>query len=179
MGEFLQKLPSEIQVHVKSITKSSGLPETEESYERIAQGWLDKEKIFYDEMSKENMIEVEFLEANNVKGAVVLTFSGSLVLVGPLVNKVRKCGYNSIGIRKDVPEMVTKANSSLKRDIKLNESIAFENGPVLSTSPVYKIAVCQDVLTAIEEEEKLAEMTVVMGTQFIEVNRLMLPEKTD
>jgi len=177
MGEFLQQLPAEIQVHIKSITKSSGLPETEVSWEQIAQGWLDKEKRFQEEMKKENMIEVDSLPSDSAKGAVILTFSGSLVLVGPLVEGTRKCGYNSIGIRRDVPEMVTKENSSLQSDITLKQPVTFENGPVLSTSPAYKIAICQEELTAIEEEEKLSEVTAIMETEFTEINKLMLPAK--
>lgn len=179
MGEVLQQLASEIQRHIKFITKKSGLPDTEESYEKLAQGWLEKERAFVDEVAKENLIEVESLSIDDEKGAVVLTYSGSLVLIGPKINDIRKTGYNSIGIRKDVPEMVTMEGSILEHDIRIKEPVVFEKGPVKSTSAVYKIAVCPDNITLIVQEEKLSNVTIVVGTQFIEINQKMLPAKIE
>ncbi|KKK73521.1 hypothetical protein LCGC14_2892980, partial [marine sediment metagenome] len=40
MGEFLDKIPENIQDHIREITKTSGLPPDEESVEKIAKGWL-------------------------------------------------------------------------------------------------------------------------------------------
>ena len=99
MGEILNQLPPEIQVHIKGITKSAGLPDDEESYEKMAKGWTDKKKIFEEQIAEQNMMEVDILAIDDAKGAVALTYSGSLVLIGPLLDGFRKAGYNSIGIR--------------------------------------------------------------------------------
>jgi hypothetical protein len=45
MGEYLDQVPGEVQDHIRQITKSSGLPDTEESVEMIAQGWLEKKEL--------------------------------------------------------------------------------------------------------------------------------------
>ena len=42
MGEYLDKIPSEVQDHIRQITRTSGLPDTEDSVEMIAKGWIDK-----------------------------------------------------------------------------------------------------------------------------------------
>lgn len=175
MGEILNQLPSEIQIHIKGIAKSAGLSDDEESYEKLAKGWLDKKTIFETQIADQNMMEVESLNKDDEKGAVALTFSGSLVLIGPLVEGFRKAGYNSIGIRKNVPDSMVQENSKLAADITVNSPIEFESGPVKSTSSIYKIAVCKDDLDAIEQEEKISEVTVIMTEEFVNVNKDLVP----
>ncbi|MBU2645937.1 hypothetical protein KKI24_14605 [bacterium] len=175
MGEILNQLPPEIQVHIKAITKSSGLAENDESFEKIAQGWLEKKKIFEDQIAASNMVEVESLAADDEKGAVALTYSGSLILIGPLVEGFRKAGYNSIGIRKNVPDSLIKENSKLAADIVINAPLQFETGPVQSTSSIFKIAVCKEDLAAEDQEEKISEVTVIMTNEFVDVNRALVP----
>ena len=46
MEDFLTQLPYDIQDHIKRITKTSGMPDNEESYEKIAEGWFEKQKTF-------------------------------------------------------------------------------------------------------------------------------------
>lgn len=175
MGEILNQLPPEIQVHIKGITKSSGLPDEAESYEKIAQGWLEKKQIFEEQIANQNMIEVESLAVDDEKGAVALTFSGSLVLIGPLVENFRKAAYNSIGIRKNVPDSMIQENSKLAGDINVNKPIQFETGPVKSTSAIFKIAVCEEDLAADKQEEIISEVTVIMTNEFVEVNKALVP----
>jgi hypothetical protein len=175
MGEKLSQLPPEIQVHIKGITQSAGLPDTVESYERIAQAWLEKKQIFEAQIADSGMLEVETLSANDTKGAVALTYSGSLVLIGPLVEGVRKAAYNSIGIRKNVPDSMVKDNATLAADIKIGAPIEFEVGPVKSTSAIFKIAVCEDSIEAEEQAEKISEVTVIMTNEFIDINKALVP----
>lgn len=179
MGETLNQLPSEIQVHIKAITKSAGLPENDESFEKIAQGWIEKKRIFEEQIAESGMTEVENLAADNEKGAVALTYSGSLILIGPLVEGVRKAGYNSIGIRKNVPDSLVKENSKLAANIAVNAPIEFEEGPVKSTSSIFKIAIVQDDMDAEEEEEKISEVTVIMTNEFVDVNKALVPVNND
>ena len=175
MGETLNQLPAEIQVHIKAITKSAGLPEDEASFEKIAQGWVEKKKIFEEQIAESDMVEIENLAADDEKGAVALTYSGSLILIGPLVEGFRKAGYNSIGIRKNVPDSLVKENSKLGADIAVNAPIEFEDGPVKSTSSIFKIAVCKEDLDAEEQEDKISEVTVIMTNEFVDVNKALVP----
>ena len=42
MEDVFNQLPEHIQGHLRKITETSGLPVTEESYQLIAQNWLEK-----------------------------------------------------------------------------------------------------------------------------------------
>lgn len=175
MGDILNQLPAEIQAHIKGITKSSGLPDEEASYEKMAKGWMDKKMIFEEKIAEQNMVEVDKLAVNDEKGAVALTYSGSLVIIGPVINGFRKAGYNSIGLRKNVPDSMVHENSKLAADVIVNNPIDFEAGPVKSTSSIFKIAVCKDNLQAIDQEEKISEVTVIMTNEFVNVNKELIP----
>ncbi len=175
MGDILNQLPGEIQVHIKGITKASGLPDEEESYEKMAKGWLDKKMIFEEKIAEQNMIEIDTLAIDDEKGAVALTYSGSLVIIGPLIDGFRKAGYNSIGLRKNVPDSMVQENSKLSADVAVNSPIEFETGPVKSTSSIFKIAICKDDLQADEQEEKISEVTVIMTNEFVNVNKDLIP----
>ncbi len=175
MGEILNQLPPEIQVHIKGLTQSAGLPDDDTSYDKIAQGWLDKKKIFEEQIAAQGMIEVEELATDDVNGGVALTYSGSLILVGPISDGFRKAAYNSIGLRKNVPDSIAQDQSKLAANISINAPIQFESGPVKSTSAIFKIAVCKNDLEAIEQEEKISEVTVIMTNEFIDVNKALVP----
>ncbi len=175
MSETFDQLPSAIQVHIKNITASAGLPDDEESYERLAKGWQEKEVVFTKELSEQRMVEVTSLKKENSKGAIALTYSGSLVLIGPLLENKRKCGYNSIGIRKDVPKTIVDDESILAEDIQVHQPIKFEKGPIQSTSAIYKIAICEDELEVLEEQEKISEVTIMVAGEFADINKALVP----
>ena len=105
-----------------------------------------------------------------------MTYSGSLINIGPLVDGARKSAYASIGLRRDVPDMVTKEGCILSSDICLNEPIEFEVGPVKKTSAIFKIVVCSEKLSASEQEEKISDATVVIMDEFVEVNKTLIDE---
>ena len=46
MGEYIDQVPVEIQDHIRQITKTSGLPDTDDAVDLIAQGWLEKKHRF-------------------------------------------------------------------------------------------------------------------------------------
>ena len=74
MGEYLEQIPEGIRDHIKQITGTSGLPDTEESVEQMAKGWLDKKQAFEDKLSELNMEEVDEFGAEEERGALVLTY---------------------------------------------------------------------------------------------------------
>lgn len=176
MGEFLDQIPENIQGHIKEITKTSGLPDEEASVEKIAQAWLEKKKAFEDQVQNVNMIEVETLAKDDAKGFLAMTNSGSLVNAGPLVDGVRKAEYSSIGIRADVPPTAEKEGVTLTKDVSAGDTIEFENGPVKSTSAIFKIAVCEEGLGAEEQTEKISQATQILQDEFTKVNKTIISE---
>lgn len=173
--KVLDTLPEAIQSHIKAITQSSGLPDTEESYEKMAEAWVQKRDAFEKEIEQQNMVEVETLSKDETKGAVALTYSGSLILLGPLNDGVRKVGYNSIGLRKDIPKTLLKEKSVMATDLAVDQILKFEVGPVSQTSMIHKIAVCKDELQVVEEEEKISEVTMIVTNEFIGINNALVP----
>ena len=105
MGEYLDKVPVEVQDHIRQITRSSGLPDTEDSVEMIAKGWLEKQELFEKRVTSMKMDEVDSLGREDEQGCLAMTFSGSLLAIGPLREDGRRVQYASIGLREDVPEM--------------------------------------------------------------------------
>jgi hypothetical protein len=176
MGEYLDQVPEEIRDHIRQITKTSGLPDTEESVEQMAKGWLDKKTAFEDKLDELNMEEVDDFGADEERGALVLTYSGSIVNIGPINDGVRRAEYVSIGLRQDVPESATHAESELAEDITLDEVVSFRTGPIQKSSPIFKIAVNRDVMEPAEEEEKLTSATQVLTDEFVEINKTISVE---
>jgi len=176
MGEYLDQIPERLRSHIQKITGTSGLLEGEESVELIAQAWLEKKKTFEEKIGVLKMEEIETLSRDDTRGAVVMTYSGSLLLIGPLADGARKAPYISIGLRKDVPDIVEKSGAVLAKDVAADETVEFEEGPVKSTSQVFKIAVLSEKLPLLEEEQKISEATQVIAEEFVEVNRTIISE---
>ena len=176
MGEYLDQVPEQVRDHIRQITKTSGLPDTEESVEEMAKGWLDKKKAFEDKLDELNMEEVDDFGAEEERGALVLTYSGSILNIGPVTDGVRRAEYVSIGLRQDVPESATHGESQLAEDVSLDEVVSFEVGPIQKSSPIFKIAVNRDALEPAEEEEKLSDATQVISEEFVEINKTMAVE---
>ena len=176
MGEYFDQLPEGIRDHVKEITRTSGLPPGEESVEKIARGWLEKRQVFEDFIKRFQMEEVETFDQYDERGALALTYSGSLVKIGPLVEEVRKVQYTSIGLRLDVPDVADKEGSILAGDAVVDEPMSFEVGPVKHTSPILKIAVLTGDRSLEEQEETITEATKLITDGFTEVNKTIIAE---
>jgi hypothetical protein len=182
MSDVLTQIPEIIQNHIRDITRSSGLPNNEESVAQIAMAWIEKKNSFEEKIESMNMEEVDTLEKDSDKGAIVLTYSGSLLNVGPNTEDGRNVEYTSVGLRKDVPDIITNENCKLKSDLIIDEVAEFENArPVKSTSQIFKIAICKDAdITQEEEEELLKKTATVIMDDFVEVNKtIMIDEDLD
>jgi len=171
MGEYLDQIPAEIRDHIRQITKSSGLPDVEESVEMIAKGWLDKKALFEDQVQSMSMEELEELPRDDERGCLVMTFSGSLLNVGPLREEGRNVQYASIGLRQDVPETADREGSRLAGDVRSGEPVRFSPGPISSSSPVFKIAVTTGDLGVEEQEQVITKATQILTAGFVDVNR--------
>ena len=123
------------------------------------------------------MEEVDYLEMDDNRGCLIMTYSGSLLNIGPLVEGVRKAEYASIGLRQDVPETAANDDSRLGEDIRIDGEVAFAVGPIKQSSPVFKIAVPMEDMEAEEQEELLSQVTQLLAEEFVEVNKtIMLDE---
>lgn len=176
MGEYLDQIPEAIQPHIEQIAKTSGLTDGDEAVEKIAQGWLEKKESFEEQISKQNMEELESFAKDEERGALLMTYSGSLITIGPLQDGARRVEYASIGLRQDVPDNAVEDAGSLGEDVALDSEAVFEKGPIQKSSPIFKIAVYTEELDPDLEEEKLLEATQILTEEFVEVNKTIIVE---
>jgi hypothetical protein len=174
MGSNFDSLDEFIQDHVRQMVKPSGLPEGEESLEALAGSWLEKKKAFEEVVSSNDMEELQVFGAAEEHGGIVMTYSGSLLNIGPLVAGARRCEYAPIGLRKDVPESAVEDASLLDGDFETDSVAVFRKGPVRKTSPVLKIARFRKKYAPEVEEERLSEVTQVLTGDFVEVNKTVV-----
>jgi hypothetical protein len=174
MGVYLDQVPEVVQDHIRSITKTSGLPDTDESVETIAHAWIEKKKLFEQRLDEHEMSEVDEYSIDEARGAVVLTYSGSLITIGPGGEGTRAVEYTSIGLREDVPERASTDNTNLSEDITVDSPAKFTNGPIQKSSAVYSIAISPEDLSPDEEDELLTEVTQVLAEDFVEVNKTIV-----
>ena len=174
MGEYLAQVPESIKEHILVLAKNAGKAEDEGYIEAIAQGWQEKMKSFEAETALFQMEQVDKIPQDNPNGALLLTYSGSLINIGPLVDGGRKVEYSSIGLRQDVPDKASKEGSELDGDIEVDEAVSFKTGPIKKSSPIFKIAMINEELDAEEQEEKLSEATQVLTDNFVEVNKTII-----
>ena len=165
-----------IRTHLRQLLTTAGLPETDESMEALEQGWREKFNAFERQAAERNMEPVEELDAGDDRGALLLTYSGSLINIGPLKDTGRYVEYRSIGIRNDVPESAESEETELTSSVSVDEAAEFSNGPIKKSSPIYKIAVIAEDMEDEEQEELLSEVTQVPTEEFVEVNKTIIQD---
>lgn len=170
MGEHLDRIPENLRAHMREIARGSGLPACERTYETIARAWLEKKASFEEQMRSLGMHEVERLAACDERGFLVMTWSGSLIKVGPLVEGRRHVEYTSIGLRTDVPESAVAAAATLRDEVAAGKVVALDRGPIRSSSLAFKIAVFTNPLGIAEQDEQLSAAARILARDFVEAN---------
>lgn len=168
--EYIDK----IRTHLRQLVTTAGLPETDESLEALEKGWREKFDAFERQAADRNMEPVEELDAGDDRGALLMTYSGSLINLGPLKENGRYVEYRSIGIRNDVPESAESEETELTASVSVDEAAEFSNGPIKKSSPIYKIAVITEDMEEDEQEELLSEVTQALTEEFVEVNKTII-----
>ncbi|MBN2051695.1 MAG: hypothetical protein JW760_14690 [Spirochaetales bacterium] len=175
MGAYFEQLDSKVADHIKGLRQSIKVADDDEALEILAKGWKEKEDAFIHQLSTRNMEAVEeFNPEDESGGLLLLTYSGSLLNIGPMDGGKRKASYASIGMREDVPKFAESDDAVVEGPIKLGEGVKFSKGPIKSSSPIYMIAVVVEDLEAVEEEELLSEVTQILAEDFTEVNRTII-----
>jgi hypothetical protein len=176
MAGASEEMSEKIKDHLRQLVKTAGLEDTEESRQILEQGWMDKLEAFRKEVSDRRMEEAEEYAAEEPRGALMMTYSGSLLNIGPLGEEGRAVEYRSIGIRGDVPETARSGETELAEDAALDTGVSFTNGPIQKSSPIFKIAIVPEGIGEEEQEEMLSEVTQVLTDDFLEVNKTIIQE---
>jgi nucleoid DNA-binding protein len=174
MSDEIRELSATVRSHLKKITRSSGLPDTEESFQQMASVWLEKRKLFEEQVRALDMEEIEFFAGDDPRGALLLSYSGSLISLGTLSGGGRRVEYASISLRADVPHLAVMERSGLAGDIRVDSEAQFSSGQVRSTSSLLKIAVCPAEVGPEEQEKRIREATIFLTNGFVKINRTVL-----
>jgi nucleoid DNA-binding protein len=174
MEESMQNLPDHIKRHLESVLKSSGLPDTEDSYEKISKIWLEKKEMFEGQTKNLDMIEVETFSLDDKRASLILTYSGSLISLGTSMNDKRWMEYASIKLRNDVPDIVKADKTALTEDMAVNQCIKFSEGPIKNTSAVFKITTFNEDVSIDEQEKRIREATIFLTNGFVKINRSII-----
>jgi nucleoid DNA-binding protein len=173
MGEYTDQLPEGIRAHLAGLVRGSGLPDTEGSLEALARVWLQKTKMFEEQIRALDMQEAGSLDAGDPRGALLLSSSASLLTVGPLDEAGRRVEYASIQLRTDVPHLLVLEGAGLAESLALGREARFSGGPIQSTSALLKIAVCGSEVGREEQEKRLREATIFLTNGFVKLNRTL------
>jgi hypothetical protein len=113
------------------------------------------------------------LGREDTQGCLAMTFSGSLLAIGPLREDGRRVQYASVGLRQDVPEAAVREGSRLAADARAGEPAQFAPGPIQSSSPLFKIAVTAEDVDLDKQEERITRATQILTQEFVEINKLL------
>lgn len=176
MMESFGELPERIQRHLEAITESSGLPPGEESLTKITENWTAKRRLFVEQREALDMTEEERFSAEDPRAALLLTYSGSLICLGPLTEGGRTFEYASIKLRADVPDIVVTEGCNLAEEARVDAPVRFVTCPVESTSEVLFIASFDPELSPNEQEQRLLEAAIFLTNGFVKENQSLTVE---
>jgi hypothetical protein len=137
----------------------------------MADAWLRKKSMFEGQVKALDMKQLAELSADDPRGALLLTWSGSLVSVGPLETAGRRVEYASIELRTDVPGLAVTDSARLDGSLRVDAEAVFSGGPVRSTSAVLLIAACDPSVPAEEQAKRIREATIFLTNGFVKINR--------
>lgn len=176
MSTELRDIPESIIAYLREASATFGLANDEETMEKLTESWLEKKEAFEEKMIDMGMDEIGSLDQGDERAILALTYSGSLISIGPIMDENRNVEYTSIGLRNDVPKSLTIDNTNLLSDIEVGKSIEFENCPIKNTSPVFKIVACPEELSVNEQEDMLKEAATVIVDTFVGLNKELLED---
>ncbi len=175
MSGVFESLESSIKEHLNVIRASSGLPQDSRSLELLAEGWREKEKAFDDQARSMGMEQAEKCKDSS-RGFLALTYSGSLVAVGPEDGGVRRAVYVSIDRRRDVPSRAESEDAVLGKSVSCGREITFKKGPVKKSSAVYRLALLPSALALPEQNNRLDEATLALTKEFQAVDETRIED---
>ncbi|MFO7781021.1 MAG: HU family DNA-binding protein, partial [Spirochaetia bacterium] len=185
-----EDLPERIQRHLQSITESSGLPPGEDSLARITANWIEKRNLFEEQTELLDMRDIEELPPDDDRGVLVLTYSGSLLSLGPTAGggagsggepagggaspaAGRRFEYASIPLRADVPSLVREDDVRLEGPIRRDVPARFSNCSIEQSSPVLRAVACSPEVSAADQERRIREATIFLTNGFVKLNRTL------
>jgi nucleoid DNA-binding protein len=174
MGDTVYSgLPEEIRRQIDALAAFPETPRLPNIREALAANWKGKFELFESQVRLLGMEEPAALEAGDSRGFLAITYSGSILSVGPASPGGRWLEYVPIKLRQDVPEIVSEKDAELVGAVARDASLKFAKGPLNSTSSVYRIAACAVGIDAAEQDRRIREAAIFLTQGFIKMNRAL------
>lgn len=179
------ELPKSIQTHLLGLAAEQKKQNDLKYINLLTEVWTQKEDLFRKQARAVKLELVESVSKKDGRGMMVLTYSGSIICVGPVfltstnINFSRWIEYSSINLRTEVPDIIMEKAANLSADLSVGESVKMGDSRVKSTSPAYLIAVCPEDVNEEEQDKRIRESAVFITAGFMKYNQsLQLDAKT-
>lgn len=169
--DSFEDLPWKIQAQLDALLAEEGKAGDPQARDALAAVWAEKFRLFTGQTAALGMESVDELPADDDRAAIFLTYSGSLISLGPRRGKDRWLEYASIKLRTDVPELVRGDKANLSVPARLEQAAVFEGTSLKRSSALYRMAVCPQGTSPDEQERRVREATVYLTNGFIKLNR--------
>ena len=176
------EIPEKVLKHLTGIAAEQGLDQNTEYINNLIEVWKRKVKLFRDQINSMKLQAADEILQNDARGIMVLTYSGSLLSIGPVfpsgtnINFTRWMEYSSIKLRTEVPDILMEKKVSLASPPAVGKPVEFSGSRIRATSPVYLMAVCPDGLDAEEQDKRIRESSVFITAGFMACNRSLLAD---
>ena len=169
----MKQLPEAVKTHLIGLARESGKEGDEAFLLELAALWQRKAGLFEEQAEAVHLALVDEVEEDDPRGILVLTYSGSLVSIGPDTEKTagRWLEYSSIKLRTDVPDVIADRPISIIGAVRTGEAVSLYGSRVTKTSPAYAIAVCPPDLPEEEQDKRIRESTIFITNGFMKYNR--------
>jgi len=164
-------LPEEIRRQIDAILADAGSRSEGVTKDSLAAVWSEKFRLFSSQVESLGMTMESSFAPDDARAAILLTYSGSLVTLGPKRGKDRWLEYASIKLRVDVPDLVRGDHVALDGPVGLGTAASFQGCSVKKTSSVFRIAVCPAGASPDDQERRVREATIYITNGFIRLNR--------
>ena len=164
------ELPEPIKNHLKTLAEE--LPDSlgSDILETLSDIWEKKEELYVKQAEMIGMERVGTVSNDDQRGLILLTYSGSLVSIGPGDDK-RWAEYSSIHLRTDVPKIIVEEDIQLVSDPSEKKPLELTGRKLKKTSAVYMIYVCKPEVPLKEQDKRIREATVYLTNGFMKINR--------
>ncbi len=168
-----EKLSGEIQRQLTALAADAGKQGDRDFLELMAGVWQRKESLFELHARQSGLEICDVLPAGDSRGFMALSYSGSLLAVGPDNDDTagKWLEYSAIKLRTDVPDIIADQMISLPGEVRCGHPIVFINSRISTTSPVYRLAVCPEDLEKDQQDRLIREGSIYVTTGFMKFNR--------
>lgn len=181
--EQFDQLPERMKRHLESVAQQTNIGSAENALSAVVDNWFEKTHLFNEQIQSLHMTREELFSRTDSRGALVLTYSGSLIVLGPAsagtasadseTSPERSFEYASIALRTDVPELSSAPAVQLTGDLQIDSVASFSGAPIKQSSEILFIASFAEEPTATEQAERLRQAAIFLTNSFVHANRTL------